>query len=110
MAESKGEEREGGGVRLSAEQVGAIKAAATTAFGDDVIVRLFGSRVHDDRRGGDIDLYVQTTPEKADVDHEVRFRSLIWKALDEEQIDVVVAKHGDDRWIDRAATREGVVL
>ena len=97
-------------MRLSAEQVGAIKAAARTAFGDDVVVRLFGSRVDDDRRGGDIDLYVQTSPEKADVDHEVRFRALIWKALDEEQIDVVVATHGADRWIDRAATREGVVL
>lgn len=97
-------------MRLSAEQIDAIKTAATAAFGDDVVVRLFGSRVDDDRRGGDIDLYVQTTPEKADVDHEVRFRSLIWKALDEEQIDVVVAAHGDDRWIDRAATREGIVL
>lgn len=97
-------------MRLSDVQVSAIKAAATAAFGDDVVVRLFGSRVDDDRRGGDIDLYVETTPDKADVQHEVRFRSLIWKALDEEQIDVVVATDGDDRWIDRAARREGLVL
>ena len=46
----------------------------------------------------------------ADVRHEVQFRSLIWKALDEEQIDVVVATGGDDRWIDRAARREGLIL
>jgi len=97
-------------VRLTDEQVVAIKSAAATAFGADVVVRLFGSRVDDDRRGGDIDLYVETTPDKADVRHEVQFRSLIWKALDEEQIDVVVATGGDDRWIDRAARREGLIL
>jgi len=97
-------------VRLSAEQVEAIKTAATTTFGQGVVVRLFGSRIDDGRRGGDIDLYVQTTADKADVGHEVRFRSLIWKALDEEQIDVVLATDGDDRWIDRAARREGLIL
>lgn len=97
-------------MRLSPGQIDAIKAAALTAFGDGAIVRLFGSRIDDARRGGDIDLYVQAAPETADVDHEVQFRALIWKALDEEQIDVVVAAHGDDRWIDRAATREGLIL
>lgn len=97
-------------MRLTDEQVAAIKAAATAAFGADVVVRLFGSRIDDERRGGDIDLYVETTPDKADVGHEVRFRSLIWKALDEEQVDVVVATDGDDRWIDRAARREGLIL
>lgn len=97
-------------MRLSPEQVSAIKAAAVAAFGDDAVVRLFGSRVDDARRGGDIDLHVEAAPDKADLDHEIRFRALIWQALDEEQIDVVVAARGDRRWIDRAALREGVVL
>ncbi len=97
-------------MRLSADQVTAIKAAAATAFGDDAVVRLFGSRTDDARRGGDIDLHVEAAADKADVDHEVRFRALVWQALDEEQIDVVVAARGSDRWIDRAALREGLVL
>ena len=97
-------------MRLTDDQVRAIKSAATTTFGEDAIVRLFGSRADDDARGGDIDLHVETSLEKADADHEVQFRALIWKALDEEQIDVVVAIHGADRWIDRAASREGIVL
>ncbi len=97
-------------MRLTEEQVDAIKVAAASAFGDDAVIRLFGSRADDDRRGGDIDLHVETAQDKADVDHEVRFRSLLWKALDEEQIDVVVAARGEDRWIDRAARREGIVL
>lgn len=98
-------------MRLTEQQIAAIKAAAAEAFGVDSVVRLFGSRVDDTRRGGDIDLYVETAPDVADADHEVRFRALIWKALDEEQIDIVVAARGQtNRWVDRAARREGVIL
>lgn len=98
-------------MRLSDREVSAIKAAASEAFGPDATVRLFGSRVDDAARGGDIDLHIEAPAEVADVDHEVRFRSLVWKTLDEPQIDVVVAARGSaPRWIDRAALREGIVL
>ena len=46
-------------MRLTEHEVSAIKQAAREAFGDDAVVRLFGSRVHDDLRGGDIDLLVR---------------------------------------------------
>lgn len=98
-------------MRLSPLHIAAIKRAANQAFGSDVVVRLFGSRADDERRGGDIDLHVEAAPDKADLDHEIQFRALIWKALDEEQIDVVVSARGSAiRWIDRAAVREGIVL
>lgn len=98
-------------MRLSQREVDAIKIAAVEAFGADATVRLFGSRVDDAACGGDIDLHVEAAADKADVDHEVRFRTLIWKALDEPQIDVVIAAKGTARrWIDRAALREGIVL
>ncbi len=97
-------------MRLKQRDIDAIKAAACAAFGNDVVVRLFGSRVDDTRLGGDIDLHIEAAPENADVDHEVQFRAAVWKALDEEQIDIVVAARGQQRWIDRAAVREGVIL
>lgn len=98
-------------MRLSNREAQVIKAAAFEVFGRDVVVRLFGSRADDMRRGGDIDLHVEAAPDRADIDHELRFRALIWKALDEPQIDVVVLGRGfPSRWIDRAALREGVVL
>lgn len=98
-------------MRLNLQQRAAIKAAAREVFGADAVVRLFGSRVDDARAGGDIDLHVEADPARADVDHEVRFRALVWKTLDEPQIDVVLAARGAaPRWIDRAALREGVVL
>lgn len=98
-------------MRLSVSQVEAIKAAAAEAFGGDAIVRVFGSRADDNRRGGDIDLHIDASPENATLDNEVQFRALIWKLLDEPQIDVVVSARGSEkRWIDRAAEREGVKL
>lgn len=98
-------------MRLRAEQIVAIKAAALDAFGETAVVRLFGSRADDAARGGDIDLHIEADESVADFDHEIRFRALVWKALDEPQIDVVVARRGNAlSWIDRAALREGVIL
>lgn len=98
-------------MRLSAEQADAIRTAARSAFGEDAIVRLFGSRTRDDAAGGDIDLHIEAAPDRADLDHEVLFRAALWKALDEPQVDVVVAARGAPlRWIDTAARREGIVL
>lgn len=98
-------------MRLTAEEVRAIKAAAQEAFGDDAVVRLFGSRARDDRKGGDIDLHVEADAATADLDHEILFRRELWKRLDEPQVDVVVSARGAaPRWIDTTARRDGVVL
>jgi len=92
-------------------EIAEIKAAAVEVFGPDVVVRLFGSRVDDNARGGDIDLHLEVAPEQYGIGSEPRFRAEIWKRLDEEQIDVVITRRGDPlRWIDRAAYRDGIVL
>lgn len=46
-------------MRLTGEEVAAIKASAREAFGASAVVRLFGSRIHDHLRGGDIDLHIE---------------------------------------------------
>lgn len=46
-------------MRLSSEQVAAIRRDVSLIAGDAARVWLFGSRVHDDARGGDIDLLVE---------------------------------------------------
>ena len=45
-------------MRLSTDQIQAIRQAATAAFGKGTSVWLFGSRVDDAKKGGDIDLLV----------------------------------------------------
>ena len=47
-------------MRLSQDQIHAIKHTAQTVLGDDARVMLFGSRTDDGRRGGDIDLLFET--------------------------------------------------
>ena len=48
-------------MRLTASQIETIRQAAHQNFGADASVWLFGSRVDDARRGGDVDLYIEHT-------------------------------------------------
>ena len=47
-------------MRLSQSQVESIREAAQKVLGQEVVIRLFGSRVDDSLRGGDIDLLLET--------------------------------------------------
>lgn len=47
-------------MRLPPIEDEAIRRAAQSSFEPGVVLRLFGSRVHEDKRGGDIDLLVET--------------------------------------------------
>jgi predicted nucleotidyltransferase len=48
-------------VRLTVTQNKLICETAEKYFGSDVHVWLFGSRVNDNAKGGDIDLYIEST-------------------------------------------------
>lgn len=103
-------------MRLTEAQHLAIVGAARQAFGPDATVRLFGSRVDDEKRGGDFDLYVETP--LADPEGLVRARERFLCLLDArpelegEKIDVVLKSplHEVRRAIDRVARTEGVQL
>ncbi len=61
-------------MRLTHEQIQAIKQTAHTVLGDDSRVILFGSRTDDTKKGGDIDLLFET-------DHAVDNRATTIGAL-----------------------------
>jgi len=78
-------------MRLTPEQIQTIKQAADTVLGEGARVILFGSRVDDTKKGGDIDLLFET-------DHPVANRantigalyvSLIRK-LGDRKIDIIL--------------------
>jgi len=45
-------------MRLTPAQINPIKSTATAVLGEGAQITLFGSRVHDDQKGGNIDLLV----------------------------------------------------
>jgi uncharacterized protein len=98
-------------VRLEPDEVRAIKAAAREAFGEDAVVRLFGSRADDSRKGGDIDLHVEVAPEIDEWRARSRFEESLFARIEEQRVDVVVRKRGAEmRGIDRIAHRDGIAL
>lgn len=79
-------------MRLDPQHVAAIKRLAAVQFGAGVRVRLFGSRVDDAARGGDVDLLVEVDepiPEPAMAG--ARFSVQISRLMSGRKVDVVLA-------------------
>jgi predicted nucleotidyltransferase len=99
-------------MRLSPTQIDTIKRTAAELFGVAARVSLFGSRVDDSLKGGDIDLLVELPEDQP----ELRRKSLTLVArlqmqLGDQPIDVLVATPDTpDQPILRAARGSGVPL
>jgi predicted nucleotidyltransferase len=48
-------------MRLTPAQINIIRNATRQNFGQDALIWLFGSRADDSKRGGDVDLYIETS-------------------------------------------------
>lgn len=96
-------------MRLTSYEQSVIKAASLTHF--DAPVRLFGSRLNPAKRGGDIDLYIESplTGEQAFV-RELAMTADIWRKLGEQKIDIVISDGEHLLPIHERAKQEGVWL
>lgn len=99
-------------MRLNARQVAAIRHATAETFGQRAQVWLFGSRVDDNKRGGDIDLMIQPDPACADdlLQKKIDMLGRLERLLGERRIDVVVEQSQDNRSIVQIARDTGVRL
>ena len=99
-------------MRLTADQCQAIRQEVDRIFGAGATVRLFGSRVNDQARGGDIDLYIEAEGSPGELmDRELKLRGRLQRRLGEQRIDVVVHGHGQPlRPIDQHARETGQSL
>jgi len=78
-------------MRLTTEQVAIIKQAALEVFGDGASVKLFGSRLDDRARGGDIDLLVESPGEIEDkMKKMLTLTARLQMRLGDQPIDVLV--------------------
>ncbi len=77
-------------MRLTKQQISSLIYATHLCFGETADIWLFGSRVDDSKKGGDIDLYIETDLEKNTVAAKLNMRKLIWPVFGEQKIDIVV--------------------
>jgi predicted nucleotidyltransferase len=99
-------------MRIAKADHDSIKGTAEKHFGANCVVRLFGSRVDDARRGGDIDIHVVVTDDTlATLLQKIEFLVQLEKLIGDRKVDVVV--EGPSRkngYIDRVARETGVLL
>lgn len=91
---------------LTAEQRKTIREAGLRLFG--VIPRLFGSRLNDAARGGDIDLFIpgDWSPPEA-IPRRIRFCAERRRRLGDQKIDVVVENKAAPSAIQNQAASQG---
>lgn len=94
-------------MRLTAAQIADIKSATAAVLGQGVPVILFGSRVDDQKKGGDVDLYVEVA--KPVLMQKIRCKIRLQELLDM-PVDLVVKPIGDLSPISLIAKQQGVLL
>lgn len=93
-------------MRLNPEQIEAIKQETEYFFGAQAEVWLFGSRVDDTAKGGDIDLYVETDAAEVALS-AARARGELADRLGR-YVDLVVNNHTKDEPIFHIAKTQGI--
>ena len=93
-------------MRLSTYEVSTIKNIVEQ-LDHSAEVYLFGSRVHDDKKGGDIDLFIKSH-------HLVqkdawKIKEEIWRVLGEQKIDIVIESHETTPFL-KVALKEKIKL
>ena len=93
-------------MRLEKWEIDIIKNSAKKVFGNDVIVKLFGGRIDDNKKGGDIDLYVIT--KNKSYENQRKFWALLQMELGEQKIDIIY-NEDENREIEKVAN-QGIIL
>lgn len=99
-------------MRLTEQQRHLILASVQQVLGDGVTTKLFGSRVDDQAKGGDIDLYVSSVAPISQPAYCIAMiQAKIMRVLGERKVDVLLdAPNLERQEIHRIAEQQGVLL
>jgi uncharacterized protein len=100
-------------MRLSPEEIKAIIASFKQYFSHSDNLYLFGSRTDDNKRGGDIDLLIETLAPDQNLhfENKIHFITDVKQQIGEQKIDVVMcAKNASDLPIYNHARETGIKL
>lgn len=94
-------------MRLSDKEIALIKSSSQKLFGD-ALVYIFGSRIDENRKGGDIDIYIDAKEKKDLFRKKLRLKSMLEDLL-YKPVDVIVAID-QERSIEKEASKYGVLI
>lgn len=99
-------------VRLEPRDLNAICMTFKECFEKNDHLWLFGSRINPQKRGGDIDLYIEVEhfDSKKVYEQKSQFWSLLQDRLGEQKIDIVLRDPNQDLLVYKVACQEGVQL
>jgi predicted nucleotidyltransferase len=95
-------------MRLNRFEIEAIKESFNDVFKSGAIY-LFGSRVDDTKKGGDIDLFIKTDETKNLLEKKIDFLVKLKTKIGEQKIDVIISKD-ETRFIEIEAIKTGIKL
>ena len=95
-------------MRLQKQEIQTILQVARNIYGEKVKVYLFGSRLDNTKRGGDIDLLIRTDEAKKGVLARIRMIAQLKFLLGDQKIDII-GDH-EDSIVAQEALRKGVLL
>ena len=92
-------------MRLEEWEINEIKKSLREVFGENAKVYLFGSRIDDRKKGGDIDLFVEA--DNIDYEKEKEFWILLQERLGEQKIDII---YNRDKFLIEKVAKKGILL
>ena len=97
-------------MRLSDFERNTIKNLAKQFYGQQAKVILFGSRVDDTKKGGDIDVFIET-PLESSIKDKLNFLVQLENKIGEQKVDLVVkSKNSPAKDIFNIAKATGIAL
>lgn len=98
------------GLRLLAEEIEMIKQTALETFGENIKLYIFGSRADLTKKGGDIDIYIESD-RPIEIKDEIAFLSKLELRGIERKVDLVLkTPNRKDKKIYQEAKEKGVRL
>ncbi|VEN74532.1 DNA polymerase subunit beta [Candidatus Desulfarcum epimagneticum] len=97
-------------LRLTDFEKKTIQSTASAVFGLETKVFLFGSRLNDALKGGDIDLYIEPR-RKVVLQDKIKFLSTLKWKLGDQKIDVLIdSKDNREKSIYKTARETGIEI
>ena len=100
-------------MRLNDNEITSIKLVTNSVFGENTQVILFGSRTEDNKKGGDIDLFIKcgkTISRDELYQMKLKFLVQLKKRIGDQRIDIIIDGGQVNNSIFKTVAKEGILL